>query len=107
MNRDGGSLSERERRILREIEREIEGSDLEPFGGLLSRFDPTRGLLLAALLVVAGAVVALATFTVSLVAATVGLTAMGAGIGIGAVPATHLLRNRFPRFTPPRSPERG
>ena len=94
MKPDGGMLSERERRILREIEREFEGS-ADPFlGGALSRSDPNRRLVVGAIFVTAGAVLAVATFTVSLVAATLALAAMGAGVGAGAVPASRLLRRR-------------
>ena len=97
MKPDGGMLSERERRILREIEREFEGTADQFLAGALSRFDPNRRLLIAALFVTAGAVLAVATFTVSLVAATLALAAMGVGVGVGAVPASRLLRRRLHR----------
>jgi hypothetical protein len=46
-----------------------------------------------------GALVTLATFPVSLVAATAGLATMGAGIGFGLSSAQQLLRRRLSRFT--------
>src|SRR5207302_6183199 len=64
-------LSERERRILRELERDLERRHI----------DPVQRLVLAAVLVAVGALFTLAAFPVSLLAATAGLATMGVGIG--------------------------
>jgi hypothetical protein len=61
--------------------------------------DPVKRLVLAAVLVAVGALVALVTFPVSVVAATAGLATMGAGIGFGLSPAQPLLRRQLARFT--------
>jgi hypothetical protein len=82
-------LSERERRILRDLERDL----------ARRHADPVKRLVLADGLVAAGALVTLATFPVSLVAATAGLATMGAGIGYGLSSAGQLLRGRISRFT--------
>lgn len=90
MSSDGGMLSERERRILEEIEQGIEGSG-GIFGGARPESKSSRRLALAAILAIAGAITAVATFTVSIVAAILALTAMGAGMAAGAAPVRHLL----------------
>jgi len=82
-------LSERERRILRDLERDLASRPI----------DPVKRLILAAVLVAGGALVALVTFPVSVVAATAGLATMGAGIGLGLSPAQPLLRRQLARFT--------
>jgi hypothetical protein len=82
-------LSERERRILRDLERDLASRHI----------DPVKRLVLAAVLVAVGALVALATFPASVVAATAGLATMGAGIGFGVSPAQPLLRRHLARFT--------
>jgi small-conductance mechanosensitive channel len=82
-------LSERERRILRELERDLERRHI----------DPVKRLVFADVLVAVGALVTLATFPVSLLAATAGLATMGAGIGFGLSSAEQLLRRRLSRFT--------
>jgi small-conductance mechanosensitive channel len=83
------TLSERERRILRDLERDLASRHI----------DPVKRLVLAAVLVAVGALVALVTFPVSVVAATAGLATMGAGIGFGLSPAQPLLRRQLARFT--------
>ena len=60
-------LSERERRILRDLERDLASRHI----------DPVKRLVLAAVLVAMGALVALATFPVSVVAATAGFMIRG------------------------------
>jgi hypothetical protein len=85
-------LSDWERRILRDMEQEMETSDRAFVTVFRRRLDPARRLTLAAALLVAGAVVALAAFAFSLAAATAGLAAMGAGLGLGAGPMMHMDR---------------
>jgi small-conductance mechanosensitive channel len=96
---DGGKLSDLERRILRDIEREMEASDLAFVTIFRRSFDPVKRLALAAVLVAAGALVALATFPVSLAAATTGLATMGAGIGVGLDPVRSGIGSRLARCT--------
>ena len=81
-------LSEGERRILRELERDLQRRHI----------DPVQRLVLAAVLLAGGAFFTLATFPVSLVAATAGLATMGAGIGV-LCSEGQLLRRRLSRFT--------
>jgi hypothetical protein len=98
MSPDGGRLSERELRILEELERELEGSGDRFVRGARSPFESSGRFLVAAVLVTAGAAVAVAVFTVSLVAAVVALAVMGAGIGMGAGPVTRRVSNRVAAY---------
>jgi hypothetical protein len=104
---DGEALSEWEWQILEDLEWEMEMSDSQMSGALLSQDGPTPPPVLAAWLVAAEAVVALAAVTVSLAGAMAELATLGARMWVAAVPTARALRTTPGRAGRGREVERG
>jgi hypothetical protein len=81
-DRDDVALAEWERRAFAAIQQEFAPGDPEPARGFLRRFGSTLAVFVV--LIVVGAIAAVATFTWSLWLAGTGLAAMATGVALAA-----------------------